>query len=68
MNETIIISQEEYRELLKIKERMECVKRFLAKESYCTLSDIRLILDIKPDANGSEETGCDIGPVFEELE
>lgn len=46
MGETVIISQEEYRELLAIKERVECTKRLAEKTPYLSVSSICVILDI----------------------
>lgn len=50
MNEsTVIISIDEYRELVGKAERINVVKRFMAKNEYVNVAEIKAILGIKEE-------------------
>ena len=54
MNEPIYvtIALDEYRELVEKAERINAVKRFIAKSEYPNVSEIKAILDISEEKGG----------------
>ena len=59
MNEiTILITLDEYRDLVKQAEIIETVKRYIEQSKYVSLDDVKIILDIRERATmGAKENG-----------
>jgi hypothetical protein len=56
MNEiTIQITLDEYRDLVKRAEAIEAVERYIARNKYVSLEDVKIILDIREPATIGED-------------
>ena len=49
MNETITISLDEYKSLLRQAERVAAVERLFANLKYVTVADIKCVLDVRAE-------------------
>lgn len=46
---TVLVDKEEYRNLIRQSEQIECLKRYIENTEYTSINDIKTIFNIKVD-------------------